>query len=273
VDGRARLRVELGPGGGRRVRLLEESPPVAFRRCGETFYLVATAAGPIGTDRVRVEVEVGPGACAVVRTVGATIAYSGSDARLEVAASVEDGAQLQWLPEPLIATGGCDLSLDAHVAMAATAGVLWHEELLLGRHGEEPGRLRQRLRADVDGRPLLRHDLALGPGVPDWDGPAVLGDHRAVGLRLLAGARYLEADPDRPAADGRRADLGDGWATMALAGPGRLTTALAPDLRTLRARLGNAEVGQATGSSHRPRAGGDLAVRSPAGNRHETRGP
>ncbi|HVX22677.1 MAG TPA: urease accessory protein UreD [Acidimicrobiales bacterium] len=241
MDGGARLRVERGPGHHCRVRDLEEAPPVAIRRCGDTFYLVATAAGPIGTDRVSVRVEVGPGATAVVRTVGATIAYGGVDARLDVVAVVEEDATLHWLPGPLIATGPCSLGARSILAMAGTATVVWREEVVLGRHGEEPGRLRQRFRADLDGRPLLRHDLDLGPGAAGWDGPAVLGGHRAVGFHLVAGdGRPLVAGDGRPA--GAPAEqtpaVGDGWATLDLTGPGRLTMAVAADLATLRRRLG-----------------------------------
>src|SRR6185437_13551474 len=211
-----------------RVTDLEDAPPMAFRRCGDTFYLVATAAGPIGTDRVSVQVEVGRGARAVVRTVGATIAYAGVDARLDVAAVVEEEASLHWLPDPLVVTGPCSLTTHSTVTMAGSARVVWVEELVLGRHTEEPGRLHHCFRADVDGRPLLRHDLSLGPGADGWDGPAVLGGNRAVGFRLAAGA-------DLPAVD---TTLGDGWATLDLSGPGRLTVAAATDLRQSRARLG-----------------------------------
>lgn len=229
MHGHVRLIVERR--GDRRsvVRDLVQSPPLAVRRCHDGFYLVATAASPVGSDRVAVEVEVGPGAEAVVRTVGATIAYGGRGAVVDFRATVADGATLRWLPGPTIATVGCALEVRSVVEMAGDAEVVWREELLLGRHGEGPGRLSHRLRVDAGGCPLLRHDLAVGPGAPGWDGPAVLGDHRALGLSLAAGRA-----PAPPAGAGR------GWATMPLEGPGTLTLAVAADHPSLLRRMARA---------------------------------
>lgn len=229
MHGHVRLIVERR--GDRRsvVRELVQSPPIAVRRCHDGFYLVATAASPVGTDRVSVEIEVGPGAEAVVRSVGATIAYRGRGAVVDVRATVADGATLRWLPGPTIATAGCALEVRSVVDMAGDAAVVWREELLLGRHGEGPGRLSHRLRVDVAGRPLLRHDLAVGPGASGWDGPAVLGDNRAVGLSLAAGRATAP-----PAGAGR------GWTTMPLEGPGALTVALAADHPSLLRRMARA---------------------------------
>jgi len=230
MNGRARLRVDRGTGNRCLVSRLEDSPPVAIRRCRDAFYMVATAAGPIGTDRVAIDVEVGPWATAVVHSVGAMIAYAGTGASLEISAVVEEGATLLWLPEPMIATGRCSLDVRSTVEIDGTGTVVWREELLLGRHGEQPGRVHHRFRADVGGRPLLRHDLELGPGARGWDGPAVLGGHRAVGFRLATGRAGHGA-----------LDAGEGRADMALEGPGILTVAVAHDLATLRSRLGSSE--------------------------------
>jgi len=227
VNGQARLRVECGPDNRSIVTRLEDSPPVAIRRCQDAFYLVATAAGPIGTDRVAIDVEVGPGATLAMRSVGAMIAYTGSGASLQISAAVEEGATLMWLPEPMIVTGHCSLDVRSTIVVADAATVVWREELLLGRYEESPGRLHHRFSADVGGHPLLRHDLELGPGAQGWDGPAVLGDHRAVGFSLAIGGG---GHRDRGG--------GEGWADMALEGPGILTVAVAHDLITLRRRLG-----------------------------------
>lgn len=227
--GRARLKVERRGGNRCVVRVLEDAPPVAIRRCQDAFYLVATAAGPIGTDRVGVDIEVGDGASAVVRSVGCTIAYAGSGARLEVSIVAGEDARVAWLPEPTIATSRCNLEIRTVLRIARTAHVVWHEELLLGRFHEPAGTVRHRLRADVGDEPLLRHDLGIGPGVPGWDGPAVLGSHRALGMHLSAGpGSRLPAGRPRS---------GAGWASMALDGPGVLAVAVADDLASLRRRL------------------------------------
>ena len=66
-----------------------------------------------------------------------------------------------------------------------------------------------RLDVDIDDHPLLRHQLELGPGVPGWDGPAVLGANRAVGLVLLAGRGVAAGGPGRPRQG--RARAGPSW--------------------------------------------------------------
>ncbi|MCU1491117.1 MAG: Urease accessory protein UreD [Acidimicrobiaceae bacterium] len=244
---RARLRIERGGEGRALVRDHRDAPPVAFRRCGDEFYLVATAASPIGTDDVEVEVEIGAGAAAVIRSVGATIAYQSSAARLRYLVTVEPGAQLDWHLEPLIVTSRCALRVETSLALGAGSAVSWTEEVLLGRHGERPGALEHRFTAEHAGRPLLRHDLCLGAGAPGWDGPAVLGTARAVGVRLVAG---------HPVPAGS-ATSGPGWARMALEGPGYLDVALGADRDELRAALERA--GRAVP------AGASPAGASPAG--------
>jgi urease accessory protein len=38
---------------------------------------------------------------------------------------------------------------------------------------------------NLDGHPLYRHELAVGPDADGWNGPAVLGTARATGSVLL----------------------------------------------------------------------------------------
>lgn len=84
------------------------------------------------------------------------------------------------------------------------------------------------------GRPLIDQQTAYGPGAPGgWDGPAVLGGHRAVGQLLLVDPSFDDTCPEaRP--------LGPGAVLTPLAGPAVLVTALAPDARLLRATLDSA---------------------------------
>lgn len=63
----------------------------------------------------------------------------------------------------------------------------------------------------------MRHSLAVGAGAPGWDGPAVVGPARVVGLELLAGAPL----PRLPAG------AGPGWARHPLEAPASLTVAAA----------------------------------------------
>jgi urease accessory protein len=185
------------------VELLE-APPVACRQVGDAVYIVGTAAGPLGDDDVAFDLDVGPGAQLSVRQ---------RDAHLE----------------PLVATSRCRLRVEVRIALAASARLSFTEELLLGRHGEPAGDLELRLSVEMAGAPLLRQTLRTGPDAPSgWDGPAVLGTARALGLRLGAGADYAVSS---------RGAAGCGWACSALEGAGILVTAVADDLPLLRRRM------------------------------------
>lgn len=120
------------------------------------------------------------------------------------------------------------------MSLAPGARLLVRDELVLGRHGEPPGSVRQRLRACIDNRPPHDQELRVGPHAPESTGPAVTGGRRAVGSVLLVDAAEAAADafaraavdPDVTTA---RLPIADGGAV--------LVTALAPDLPSLRHRL------------------------------------
>jgi urease accessory protein len=221
VKGVAELSID---GAGRLARVVS-APPVTFRAAGGAVYIVGTAAGPLGEDHVTVRVDVAAGGTLRLRSAAATIVYAGIASRQTQEVRVGSGATLDWHPEPLIATSDCRHVQDVVIDLDEGAHLDWTEEIVLGRHGEEPGIVEFRLRVEVAGRPLLRHQLSIGQ--PGWDGPAVLGPARATGLRLVVGSD--------PPVDGR--SVGDGWAWMDLEGPGRLLVAVAPDLAELRQRM------------------------------------
>jgi urease accessory protein len=192
---------------------------------------VSGAAGPLGGDDLRIEIDVRAGAELTVRTVAATLALPGvGPSGLEITVRVAAGARLRWLPEPLVVAAGCDhLSLST-VELDAEARLVWREELILGRHGEAPGDGRTALRVRRSGRPLLHQELTVGPRAIAATGPAVLGGARAVGSTLIVDPAWgPEPPPGFTVTDG---------ALCPLAGPAVLATALAPDGHTLRARLG-----------------------------------
>jgi urease accessory protein len=200
---------------------------MAFRAAPGAVYLVGTAASPVGDDQISLQVRVERGARLTLRSVASTIAWASAGSSLSIEVKIEEGGTLDWHLEPLVASRGCDFSQTACISLAPGSHLRWAEEIVLGRYGEGPGRLHLRLDVDVDERPLLRHGLDVGPGSPCWDGPAVLGDGRAVGLVLTAG--------DGEGASGTAS--GDGWAAMPLDGPGALVQAVARDLYGLRQAL------------------------------------
>jgi urease accessory protein len=223
------------PAEGCRLALVRDAPPVAFRATPEAVYLVGTAASPVGDDKVVIDIVVEAGATLRVRSAASMIAWASSGSSLEVNVSVAEGGCLDWHLQPMIASAGCSFSQRARAKLADGAALRWTEEIVLGRHGEEPGRLSLRLDVDIDDEPLLRHQLELGPGVAGWDGPAVVGTNRAVGLVLLTttAAGASAHDLPLPAA-------GAGWAVMALEGPGVLVSAVGADLARLRLGLNEA---------------------------------
>ncbi|QNP74031.1 urease accessory protein UreD [Streptomyces roseirectus] len=245
VTATARLRATPDGRGGTALPVLESDGPLALRRTrgehpGEAkALLVGAMSGPLGGDRFRVEADIEAGARLAVGSAAATIALPGQhkgEARYAVRLRV--AGELRWLPEPLISANGSDLYVTTRVDLAEGARLVFREEQILGRSGEEPGRLTSRLTLRVGERPVLDQELACGPGAPGgWDGPAVLGGHRAVGQLLVVRPEF--AHTPVPATV-----LADGAATIVpLTGPAALVTALAPDGLVLR-RVLDAALGE-----------------------------
>lgn len=187
---RARLVVERDRRGRSVVRELRSDAPIVLRRTCDAVYLVGGAAGPLGGDRLVLDVHVGPGARLVIRSVAASIARPGSTgeySRFEVHAEVGAGGSLHWQPEPLIAAAACRHEAISTVDAAPDACVRWREELVIGRLGERPGALSARLTVRCAGAARLRQELRVGDDRAGWDGPAVLGGARATGTLVALG--------------------------------------------------------------------------------------
>ncbi|MHA5050669.1 urease accessory protein UreD [Streptomyces sp. SD15] len=228
--------------GGTSLPVLEGEGPLALRRTRASdnearVMLVGAMSGPLGGDHFTVEAEVAQGARLHVGSAAATIALPGQakgEARYDVRLSVADGGELRWLPEQLISAGGSDLYVSSRIELQRGARLVFREEQVLGRAGEEPGRLTSRLTVRLDGRPLLDQELACGPGAPGgWDGPAVLGGHRALGQLVVVRPEFA-----RNPVQARL--LGESAALTPLAGPAALVSALAPDALRLRRVLDEA---------------------------------
>jgi urease accessory protein len=196
--------------GGDRLTTLRSDPPLTFRPTPTGLHLVGTSAGPLAGDDLGLDVAVGAGAHLTVRSVAATLVQPGarpSVSMLRITADVGANGTLEWVPQPTVAVRGCDHESSVHVRLAAGAGLVWRDELVLGRYGEASGSLLSRLVIDRAGRPVLRTDLAVGPRWPGSQGPAGVGaGTRAVGTAVVVGpgAERLRADADDPHAD--RAD-------------------------------------------------------------------
>lgn len=197
--------------------------------------LVAGAAGPLGGDDFHLSVDVEPGAALVLRSIAATLVLPGPHglpSHSEVTVRVAEQATLVWLPGTVIAARECYHHAITRVTLEPGARLLIREELLLGRHAEPPGRIRQRLRVCIGSRPLHDQEFTLGPGVAGWDGPAVTGGRRALGSLLVV-------DPDWGSTPVHRLSppATTDVAVLPLSGPAMLVTALANDRLALRYRL------------------------------------
>ncbi len=217
----------IAPGGPSRLTRRRDGAPLAWRSTPDAVYLVGTAATPVGDDTVDIDVVVETGANLTVRSTAATVAWSGTATTQRISSTVAAGATLDWHLQPLVATGGCRHRQDVTILLERAGLVRWSEELVLGRCGESPGHLDLRLAVDLAGHALLRHQLSVGPDVAGWGGPAVLGEHRAVGLVLRAGRGVVAAPPA----------AGPGWAVLNLDGPAVLGVAVADELSGLHLAL------------------------------------
>lgn len=218
------------------LRELRGEPPLLPRVTGTRgpsavaeVHLVGGAAGPIGGDELFLDIDVGPGASLVLRTVAATVALPGPHGRpssTTIRACVAAGGRLVVRPEPVVAAAGCDHRVLSTVELDAGAQLVWWEELICGRYGEACGDLTMELAVRRSGQPVYRQDLAIGGRAPHWAGPAVLDGNLAYGTVLIIDGQ------SRPAA------TVDGGCLMALAEPGAyVATAVAPTAHGLRHTL------------------------------------
>jgi urease accessory protein len=233
MEAYARISAEADGRGGTRLARLRSEAPLVLRQTPEwagsaMVYLVGGAAGPLGGDRLRLDIEVGPGATLCVRTVAASVALparTGAPSRFEVAVTVAAGGALAWLPEPTVAAAGCHHLVTASVDLAEGATLRWRDELICGRYGEPSGAATVTTSVRYAGRPLLHQSLSIGDGAGGWDGPAVVDGAKAAGSLLTVGTS------EAPSV------LGPTAVRMNLAGPGSLVSATAPEAHTLRGYL------------------------------------
>jgi urease accessory protein len=211
-----------------RCTTLRSAPPISLRDTPDGLYLVASGAGPVGGDDLHVDVDVGPGASLVVRSAAASMVLPGPSNKpssLRVRARVR--GSLRWEPEPTILVAGCDHRTTTMIDLAAGATLVWREVIVLGRHDEPTGSLLQRLHVDVDGTPLLRSELPVGPRWPGAGGPAGTD-----GALVVTSVLYVGFDEPALAvgADGVALRLDDrAWLVTLLSGRARGAIRSDPD--------------------------------------------
>jgi urease accessory protein len=148
--------------------------------------LVPEGALLLAGDAVAIDVYVGPGALLDLQEPAGTVAYDmrGDRATWDVRITLAEGGALIWGGEPFVVSGGADVRRRTVITLGEGARLALRETVVLGRHGEVPGRLRQVLEiTDDTGAPLLVEALDLDPVTA----PALLGPHRVIGSELLIG--------------------------------------------------------------------------------------
>lgn len=175
---------------------------------GARVSLMPEGALLLAGDAIAIEIFVGAGARLELVEPGGTVAYGmdGARASWDVTIELAAGATLVWAAEPFVVAEGASVDRTTRISLGAGATMAWREMLVLGRHGERPGCLRQTLEVtDHDGRPALLEQLEIGPASPRL----MLGGARAIGSVLVMGQR-LPQDDDAP---GTRLEL-EGVGTM-----------------------------------------------------------
>ncbi len=154
-QGPLRLLRTLASDDGRRVEAVIVHPP----------------GGLVAGDRLQLAVRAGRDTAVVLTTPGAQKWYRSSDGRVaavETRLVLEEGAALDWLPQPSILFDGARASQALVVEMAATATTVGWEMMVRGRAamGEQwrSGTLDQRLAIEVDGRPWWQQRLLAEAG-------------------------------------------------------------------------------------------------------------
>jgi len=215
----AAVTAEPGPYGRTRLTRLRSDGPIALRETPDGVYLVGAAAGPLGGDRLHLDVRVAEGASLTIRSVATALAMPGDGESVYTITAEVDG-HLDFAPEPTVAVRGCRHRALTRVSLGPSGSLRWLEELVLGRHGEEPGVHTSRIDITREGRPLLRHELRADSASRSR---AVLGSARAVGSLIRTGPSVSHVEP--------------GLALLPLASGGTLANAHAADSAALRRLL------------------------------------
>lgn len=154
-----------------------------------TLAMVNGAAGPLGGDRLRFRLEVGPGAHVSVCSVAAAMAQPGprgEPSELEVDLLVGHESILDWHPQPTVSVVGSDHRLVVRLSATSTSTVTMREGVSLGRTAELPGRFALRERVTIDGLAVLDHETVFAPGA--LMGPGAQGSGRALTTEVVIGA-------------------------------------------------------------------------------------
>lgn len=202
-------------------------------------YLVHPPGGIVGGDALALQVEVEPGAHALVTTPAATRFYRAGPhpaATLHQHLEVRDG-DLEWLPQETILFEGARARSTTRVDLSGDARFLGWEIACLGRpangEGFQSGDLHQDFLLYRDGLPLMLDRMRLAGGSQALHSAWGLGGAQAMGTLLMYPARGVDLTSLRElvSRDARHA--------MSVVDEVLICRALAPQAEPLRLLFGN----------------------------------
>ncbi|HMI91214.1 MAG TPA: urease accessory protein UreD [Polyangiales bacterium] len=164
-------------------------------------YLLHPPGGLVGGDDLSIDVQLGPGARALLTTPAATKLYrsQGATAAQRVQLRAAQGARIEWLPQETIAYDGARAALATRVELAQDAELIAWEVTCLGRPACQErfahGALDQRLEVSRAGTPLMPLVLERARyrgGAAGMDGAWGLGGHAVSGTLLCVTAHDPE---------------------------------------------------------------------------------
>ena len=168
--------------------VLRSDPPILLRPTGDTVHLVGGSAGPLGGDRLRLDVTVRRNACLRLRSAAASVVLPGPTASsLHLTITIEPGGHLDWRPEPAVSVAGGSHEQVVDVELHGDATMEWTETVVLGRSGEPSGDWSSLMRVVRNGAAAVHQQLRVGPDHLGSDGPAVMDGRRVSAARLIVG--------------------------------------------------------------------------------------
>jgi urease accessory protein len=161
-------------------------------------YVMATGGGIAQADRYRQDLRCAPGTQALFTTQAATKVYRMEDdyATQRVHLTAEEGAYVEYLPDPVIPFRGARFHQSVELTVHADATVVYAETITAGRLARGERHDYTVLTNDLevrrpDGTPLAVDTLRLRPGQPGGvTGPGVFAGHDHVAtLYVISSAR------------------------------------------------------------------------------------
>lgn len=225
----ARLRLRFERRGDRSIlATMDRRAPLLVQKalyCDEgmphmpVVFIITNSGGVLQGDRYAMDFAVGPGACAHVTTQAATKIHEmdANHASQAQEIALDDGAYLEYLPEPVIPFARSRFLTRTRIEIAPTATLLYAETLMGGRKHYRDG---ETFRYDLfsstveaarpDGTPLFVEKFRVEPNLFPPARPGVMGD-----FDIFANVLLLTPGPvaDAVASEAANAwNRDEGWA-------------------------------------------------------------